>query len=189
MRIADAKICANAYVWTVKAVQGVIMKGSITIPTGKVIGIGKLKVFATDAFPHEIPTLSFLVSRAEGGMFVSTCIQLMLDSEGETPNQACDRLKNLVLHHLNTLFEKCKENSWESLHKSFNDNFSAPYWDAYRDFQLNLAEQGISTDTKTALYKRITELEGQINDLRAMIDNSNKSLSAKIVDYQEELAA
>lgn len=164
------------------------MKENITVPTGKVVGIGKLKVFTTEEFPYEIPTLSFLVSRAEGGMFVATCIQLMLDSEGETPNQACDGLKNIVLHHLNVLFSRSGNSAWDSLHETVNDDFSASYWKAYRDFQLNLSEQGISTDTKTALYKRISELERQINDLRAMIDNSNVRLSAKIVDYQERAA-
>lgn len=165
------------------------MKEIENIASGKVVGIGKLKVFATEEFPYEIPTFSFLVSRAENGMFVATCIQLMLDSEGDTPNHACDGLKNIVLHHLDILFGKGGNFAWDALHESFNDDFAAPYWKAYRDFQLNLSEQGISTDTKTVLYNHISELERQINDLRSMIDNSNVRFSAKIVNYQERAAA
>lgn len=165
------------------------METEITTSVGKVVGIGKLKIFATPDFPHEVPTLSFIVSRAESGMFVATCIQLMLDSEGETPNQACDGLKNIALHHLNMLFGRGEAVAWNSLHGAFNDDVSDLYWKAYKDFQLNLAEQGISTDTKTVLYERISELERQINDLRAMIDNSNVRFSVKIVDYQERLAS
>lgn len=165
------------------------MEKSIKVPTGKVVGIGKLKVFTTEDFPFVIPTLSFIVSRAENGMFVATCIQLMLDSEGETPTQAYDGLKNIVLHHLDVLFSKDKTIAWNFMHESFNDDVGTEYWKAYRNFQLNLAEQGISTDTKTALYKRISELEEQINDLKAMIDNTNVRFSAKIVDYKEQAAA
>ena len=166
-----------------------MMENEITTVAGKAVGIGKLKVFATNDFPHEIPTLSFIVSRSDDGMFIATCIQLMLDSDGETPYQACNGLKSLVLHHLDTLFSRCGDDAWDLLHESFNDDFSSPYWKAYRNFQLNLAERGISTDTKTALYGRISELERQINDLRAIIDNSDVRLSAKIVDYQERTAA
>lgn len=49
------------------------MAFAIRVPTGEVVGIGKLKVFATKEFPHEIPTFSFLVAKADDGRFLASC--------------------------------------------------------------------------------------------------------------------
>lgn len=165
------------------------MNFNVFVPAGIVVGIGKLKIFVTSSFPFEIPTLSFLVAKTGDGNFVSTCIQLMIDGEGETPTSAINSLKGNVLDYLKTLFgSEYKDSAWDSLHDLFNDDFSNSYWKAYRDIQLNLAQNGISTDSKSALYELINKLQKQISDLEEVINKDEKDISVKVVDYQEPAA-
>lgn len=56
------------------------------IESGKVVGIGKLKIFMTEEFQHEIPTLSFVMAKDNSGHFVATCIPLIVEGVGETPD-------------------------------------------------------------------------------------------------------
>lgn len=165
------------------------MKDDISVPAGKVVGIGKLKIFISDDFPYEIPTFSFLVAKTDDGKFVATCIQLLIDGDGETSASAIDRLCSHIVGHLKMLFDG--ENvidAWTQLHDSFNDDFANSYWKAYRDIQLNLAEQGISTDSKSVLYGVIAKLKKQIVDLKEAIDRKESGIEVKLVDYQEPAA-
>lgn len=165
------------------------MKTDLAVPAGKVVGIGKIKIFCTNDFPYEIPTLSVIVAKTNKGDFVSTCIQLLLDADGETPRSSMEKLKSHILDYLKTLFsDDFKETAWDMLHNTFNDDFANPYWKVYRDFQLDLAENGIPTDSKSAMIELIAKLEKQIADLRSVIDNGKSDFEAKIVDYQEPAA-
>jgi hypothetical protein len=167
------------------------MNTSIELPCGVVVGIGKLKVFASDYFSHEIPTLSFTVAKDDSGCFTATCIQLVLEGDGRTPDAAISNMRNTVLDFLTRLFstEKTKDSAWAQLHELYNDSISGDYWKAYRDMQLNLAEQGISTDTKQIYIDEITELKKRIVELEGIIaSDSKKSFTVKIVDYQESAA-
>ncbi len=155
------------------------------IKSGKVVGIGKLKIFMTKDFPHEIPTLSFVMAKDTEGRFVATCIQLIVEGVGETPDSAMENLRSHVIDFLTTIFSSLSPDEvWEHLHDLFNESFTQELWGVYRDFQLNLAEQGISTDTKAALYDRIAALEKQIADLRAL-EGKNDKFEIRIVDYKE----
>lgn len=167
------------------------MNKSIELPCGSVVGIGKLKVFASDSFSHEIPTLSFTVSKDESGYFTATCIQLVLEGDGGTPDSAISNMQNTVVSFLTKLFstEKTKGSAWEQLHELYNDSISREYWNAYRDMQLNLAEQGISTDTKQMYINEIIKLKERIAELEGIIASDLvKPFTAKIVAYQETAA-
>lgn len=164
------------------------MKANITVPAGDVVGIGKLKVFSTQDFQHEIPTLSFLVAQTPTKDFHAQCIQLCMDGNGITPNAAIDAMCNNCISYLHMIFEneKMKGKEWNMLHELFtmeNDDL----WTAYHDVQLNLAEQGRSVDFKEALCKRIGDLEKQIADLRALME-SKQRFDIKVVDYEEQAA-
>lgn len=161
------------------------MKAIKKIESGKVVGIGKLKIFMTENFPHEIPTLSFVMAKDSDGHFVATCIQLIIEGIGETTDSAMENMRTHVMDFLTTLFtEMSSDDVWEQLHELFNENMMQDLWAVYRDFQLNLAEQGISTSTKSALYDRIAELEKQIADLKALVEK-NERFEIRIVDYKE----
>jgi hypothetical protein len=165
-----------------------MIKDTIPVTRGSVIGIGKLKVFPSKAFPYEIPMLSFIVTKTAQGAYVSTCIQLHLDGYGEDPEIA----RNVMLDHcvdfLNENFTnpKAKAKCWDNLRELFTEP-STELWAAYRDVQINLAERGVSTDITSILIDRITELEKQLSDLRAMKEKAaigDGRFEAKIVDYQ-----
>ncbi|MBR6295231.1 MAG: hypothetical protein IKR40_01990 [Treponema sp.] len=161
------------------------MKTINNIESGKVVGIGKLKIFMTENFPHEIPTLSFVMAKDKEGRFVATCIQLIIEGVGETTEAAMENMRSHVMEYLQTLFSELdSEDVWNQIHELFNEPMMQELWSVYRDFQLNLAEQGISTSTKSALYDRIAELEKQIADLRALVEKNDK-FEIRIVDYKE----
>lgn len=167
------------------------MKNNVVLPCGTVVGIGKLKVFVSKSFPHEIPTLSFTVAKDETGCFTATCIQLVIEADGDTPNAAIRNMQERVIYFLNTLFTKqeTKDFAWEQLHEFYNTAIMEQYWQAYRDFQLNLAESGVSTDTKRVYQEEINKLRQRIVDLEAMIGWQNEhKIETKIVEYQENVA-
>ena len=116
------------------------MTNGVDIPCGVVVGIGNLKILASDSFPHGIPTLSFTVAKDKSGCFTATCIQLVLEGDGETPEMAIINMLNTVISFLTKLFstEKTKGTAWEQLHELSNDNITKDYWNAYRDMQLNM---------------------------------------------------
>jgi hypothetical protein len=166
-----------------------MIKDTILVTRGSVVGIGKLKVFPSKAFPYEIPMLSFIVIKTAQGAYVSTCIQLHLDGYGEDPEIA----RNAMLNHCGDfLYEnftnpKAQAKCWDNLRELFTEP-STELWSAYHDVQINLAERGVSTDITSFLIDRITELKKQLSDLQAMKKKAaigGDRLKAKIVDYQK----
>lgn len=100
-------------------------------------------------------------------------------------------MQGRVIYFLNTLFTKqeTKDFAWEQLHELYNTTVMQQYWQAYRDFQLNLAETGVSTDTKRVYQEEISKLKQRIIDLEAMLGlESIREIETKIVEYQENAA-
>jgi hypothetical protein len=164
------------------------MTEAITVPRGEVIGIGKLKVFPTNAFPYEIPMLSFLVIKTDPDSYVSTCIQLHVDGYGENPDKAKEDMKENCIAFLHDNFNnpRAKDKCWVNLHGLFTDS-PQDLWEAYRNIQLDLAEQGVSTDITSFLIDRIADLEQQVVFLKAVKEKTahgDTSFEAKIIDYR-----
>jgi hypothetical protein len=163
------------------------------IVRGKVIGIGKIKVFPSNSLPFEIPMLSFVVLKNELDKYVSSCIQLHMDGYGNTPEEAREDMCENCIAFLNVNFtnKKCKSSAWVNLHDLFmtDDEPTVELWNAYRTVQLNLAEKGVCTDGSKALSNYINDLEKQIKELKSIIDKSDPEelteTNAKIIDYQE----
>ena len=157
------------------------MKEDIIAPTGQVVGIGKLKVLTNNTFPYKIPTLSFIVTKSEDGIYTASCLHLLLDSCGANEKEAIKELGCTCTDFLKTIFHNNEISPWEQLHELFTMDIPE-WWNAYRDFQLNLAEKNVNTDNDfiTALQKRIKELEKEIEEIK-----KDSSLQLKIVDYEE----
>jgi hypothetical protein len=158
-------------------------------PRGEVIGVGKLKVFPTNAFRHEIPMLSFLVIKTDPDSYVSTCIQLQVDGYGENPEKAREDMKKSCIDFLHDNFNnpKAKEKCWVNLHNLF-ENPPEGLWKIYRKGQLDLAEMGVSTDITSFLIDRISDLEQQVAIMKAVKEktaNGDNSFEAEIIDYRE----
>ncbi|MBQ3023925.1 MAG: hypothetical protein IJD23_01280 [Spirochaetaceae bacterium] len=159
------------------------MQHNITVPTGKVVGIGKLKVFASDDFPYIIPTLSFVVAKTENKEYTASCMQLLLDGAADNEKDAVERLNESCKLFLQNLFKYLShESAWEQLHELLNDNASQEYWMAYRNVQLNLAESGIDLKFEREKFyeERIQELQRQIDKLKEIPDQ----FQVEVVSYQ-----
>lgn len=160
------------------------MKENITVPTGKVVGIGKLKVFTTEEFPYVIPTLSFLVAKSDDGNYTASCIHLLLDSSANSDRDAVDRMQYNCKNFLSDLFNSGleKEIIWNELHELINSKCAAPFWKAYKDIQFNLAERGVDLKFESEKFyeERIKELETQIETMK----NIKSPMEVRVVSYQ-----
>ena len=165
------------------------MKKNIEVPTGEVVGIGKLKIITRDIFPHEIPTLSFIVAKKDNGNYTASCLELMIDGHANKQTEAIKRMADSGVEFLASMFDKMPtEKVWDELHELFTE--SIPEWqNAYKHFQLNLAESGVSTDAAIVekLTKRIKELENEREQYQT--ESGKKELSAKVIKYQTTGAA
>ena len=157
------------------------MKNAVSVPSGRVVGIGKLKIFATEKFPHEIPTLSFLVAKGEDGNFVSSCLHLQLDGHGATAKDSIEDMRLACNDFLTMLFEndRSKENAWDQIRELFTDEGMAEYWAAYKEIQVNFAEQNVSTSIASTYEKIIKEMKEELSHYE------NGQNEMKVVAYQE----
>lgn len=158
------------------------MKEEIKIPTGLVVGIGKIKVFKTKQFPHNIPTLSFIVAK-EGESYTASCLHLLLDATAKNENDAINSLRNVCCDFLSDLFSSGIDSAWEQLHELFTTDCVNEFWAGYRDCQLNLAEKGIDTSDSIikSLTKRIKELKAEL----AQYEDSKKEIEIDVVEYDQ----
>ena len=158
------------------------MENKITIPTGEVIAIGKLKVFQTKIFTHSIPTLSFIVAKKEG-VYTASCLQLLLDASGKSDKEAVESLQNVCKDFLYTIFENNKDSAWTQLHELFTTDCINDFWNAYRHYQLNIYETGGNTESNivNTLAKKVEELQKQI----AEYEESKEEINVDVVAYEK----
>lgn len=173
------------------------MKTKIIIPTGEVVGIGKLKVFTTKSFKFIIPTLSFIVAR-DGDCYIASCLHLLLDASAKNINDAVDRLCKVCEDFMISIFENNESDAWDQLHELFTSHCLTEFWDAYRDVQLNLSEKGINTDGTfiNSLTSKIEEKNKEIEKLKEELavfnqsdDKKNDPIQISVVSFQEVMAA
>jgi cell fate (sporulation/competence/biofilm development) regulator YlbF (YheA/YmcA/DUF963 family) len=155
----------------------------VSVARGDVVGIGKIKIPRTREFNYEIPMLSFIVIEDKKGSFVSTCIHLQMDGYGSAPDLAVDDMGECIYHFLRQNFDKLsREDAWFNLKDLFHaDDNMSELWDAYRDVQLDLATNDISTDNVANLKRKIMQLQRRINEL----ESKNAQLEKKISDVRE----
>ena len=152
------------------------MKLSIKIPTGEVVGIGKLKVFTTKSFQYKIPTLSFIVAK-NNDRYTASCLHLLLDASAKTVQDSVEKLCKVCEEFMISLFSKDEKHAWEQLHELFTSHSAIDFWDAYRDIQLNLSERGINTDGTfiNSLTSKIEEKNQEIRNLKKELAEFKKS--------------
>lgn len=155
-----------------------------TVIKGQVIGIGKLKIPRTLELNYEIPMLSFIVIKKPDGKFASTCLHLLVDGYGTAVDIAVNDMIKAIESFLRSNFENMSEkDAWNNLKDlSHSDDYSNPLWNAYRDFQYDLAAEGTATDSVDALKKRIKQLTKRIEQ----VEQENKDLKKRIEDAKED---
>jgi len=152
---------------------------------GKVVGIGKLKVPRTLDFNHEIPMLSFLVTEKPDGGYTATCIHFLVDGYGNEIENAINDMIDAVESFLVSNFDHLSiGDAWYNLKDlAHSDEYSSSLWNAYRDFQFDLAADGKSMDTVEALKKRIQQLNKRIEQL----EEENEKLKERLAYAKEDI--
>lgn len=161
------------------------MKENITVPTGKVVGIGKIKVFTTEDFPFVIPMLSFLVAKADDGTFTATCMQLSLDVSASDERVTARCLAEGCCNFLKTLFKDSKnsESAWLQLHELFKSDDVKEFKNAYADAQLNLSEKGIEIKSRYEEYleARLQEISQELEIYKV---KKSDEIKVDVVNYE-----
>jgi len=160
----------------------------LTLPRGEAVGIGRLKIPKTSYFNYEIPLLSFIVVKKEGGGFVSICIHLQIDGYGATVDEAQEDMVINILCYLCENFdnEKFSKNCWLNILTLFKSNErSSALWDKYHAIQLMLAERGVTTDRYSELQKRIKYLENRVKELETEKNRSNMLKMLSSLNYSD----
>lgn len=162
------------------------MDSVIKVPTGVVVGIGKIKVFKTKEFLHSIPTLSFVVAKDDTGLYTATCIQLCLDaSAADGAKSALEDLTRDCGDFLVKLFDSTpqKVDAREELIKLFSSSVADEWTHAYRKAQIMLCLKGVDVESSYEghLTREIQRLKTELDSYR----NLTPRIDIGVVDYEE----
>lgn len=145
----------------------------VIIARGEVIAIGELNVHKTIEFPYEIPRLSFILIQDSEKTYTSTCIDLHIDGDADSPDEALTRMEDNVYEFLRVNFNEKRSDSqaWEYLKElSDIDDNSKELWNAYSRFKINLAKKGDKTDFVSEIMEIINSLKDEIETLNNLHD-------------------
>lgn len=160
------------------------MENCAIAPTGAVVGIGKIKIFATDGFKYIVPTLSFVVAE-DNGVYTATCIQLLLDAHAVSAQDAVRRLVTACTDFIKTMFSDTRCDAWEQIDELFTSDCTWTFEKPYRHAQILLARRGI--DVKSSyegfLEARIKELAQELEKYRG-----RPCVEADVVAYEKVAA-
>ena len=146
------------------------------------VAIGKM---AIDNLSTEwnIPDLHFIVNKTPSGLFEATNIELVLDSSGNTIEEAIEGLTGLTLHYITAVMEKGR--GYDEFIEKVNSLAMEEYWREYRNIEFSLARNRkdlsheIANKINAAIKNMLAEeIAQQINEVAAgvvktMITNIN----------------
>ena len=100
------------------------------------VAIGKMTI---DNLSTEwnIPDLHFIVKKNPSGLFEATNIELILDSSGDTIEEAIEGLTGLTIHYINMVMEKGR--GYDEFIEKVNSFAMEEYWREYRNIEFSLA--------------------------------------------------
>jgi len=151
----------------------------VMTPRGEVIAIGEFKIRKSEEFPYEIPRLSYIIIQEAENTYASTCIDLQIDGDGTTPDEAEKNMGENVHEFLCVNFTKDRgeDLGWNYLKELFAiDENSKELWNAFSDFKLDLAIIGIKTDLASELVERVSVLKKEIDKLINLDTTKEKEL-------------
>ena len=164
-------------------------KKNVTTSRGEVHAIGEFKIRKSEKFPYEIPRLSYIVTRESKNTYASTCIDLHIDGDGSTPDEAEENMGNNVFEFLCANFagKRGNRSAWDYLEELFSiDENSKESWDAFNRFKLYLAKKGINTDVASSLIERMSGLNGEIDRLNKLDITKEKIIKKCIISLYEQ---
>jgi hypothetical protein len=150
------------------------------------LAIGKMSI---DNLSTEwnIPDLHFIVNKTPSGLFEATNIEFILDSSGNTIEDAIEGLIGLTIHYITSVMEKGR--GYDEFIDKVNSLAMEEYWRKYRDIEFSLARKRkdlshdiankINAAIKNMLAEEITQ---QIRDVavgvaKIIISNINIQVS------------
>lgn len=156
---------------------------------GEVVAIGEFKVRNSDEFPYEIPRLSYIIVQEAKNIFASTCIDLHIEGDGATLDEAEVNMGKNVYEYLCINFAKNRgdDPAWIFLNELvLIDENTKESWDAFNLFRFDLARKGIKTDLASELIEVFSDIirakEKEIKDLRI----NNKKQKEEIEHLNQE---
>jgi len=150
------------------------------------IAIGKMTIDNLSA-EWNIPDLHFIVNKTPSGLLEATNIEFILDSAGNTIEEAIEGLIGLTIHYITSAMEKGR--GYDEFIDKVNSLAMEEYWREYRNIEFSLARKRkdlshdiankINAAIKNMLAEEITQ---QIRDVAAgvakiIISNINIQVS------------
>lgn len=118
------------------------------------VAIGKMTIDNLSA-EWNIPDLHFIVNKTPTGLFEATNIELILDSSGDTVEEAIEGLSGLTIHYISSVMEKGR--GYDEFIEKVNSLDMEDYWREYRNIEFSLARnrKDLSHDIATKINAAI----------------------------------
>ena len=135
------------------------------------VAIGKMTI---DNLSTEwnIPDLHFIVNKTPSGLFEVTNIELILDSIGNTIEEAIEGLIGLTIHYITTVMGKGR--GFDEFIEKVNSLTMEDYWREYRNVEFTLARMrkdlshDIANKVNVAIKNMLAEeIKQQIREVAA----------------------
>ena len=150
------------------------------------VAIGKMSI---DNLSTEwnIPDLHFIVNKTPSGLLEATNIEFILDSTGNTIEEAIEALIGLTIHYITSVMEKGR--GYDEFIEKVNSLSMEDYWREYRNIEFSLARKrkdlshDIANKINAAVKNMLTEeITQQIRDVatgvaKIIISNINIQVS------------
>ena len=157
------------------------------------IAIGKMTI---DNLSPEwnIPTLHFIVNKTQSGLFEATNIELILDSNGKTIEEAIEGLSALTIHYITTVMEKGQ--GYIEFIEKVNSLEMEDYWREYRNIEFSLARhrKDLSHDIANKVNASIKnilaeEIKQQIREVASgVVKTIINSINIQVTTLEQEAA-
>jgi aspartate oxidase len=146
------------------------------------VAIGKISIGMLGT-EWNIPVLHFIVNKTPSGLYEATNIEFILDSCGDTIEEAIEGLIGLTKHYITTVMEKGK--GFDEFIEKANSVAMEDYWRQYRVFEFTLARSGrdlsseITSKINAAIKNMLAEevikqiKETAVDVVKAIITNIN----------------
>jgi hypothetical protein len=146
---------------------------------GEVVAIGELKVRKSKEFPYEIPRLSYIVVQEAENIYASTCIDLHVDGEGATLDEASENMGKNVYAFLRINFADNRGDGpgWDYLKElSAIDENTQETWNAFNFLKIELSQKGEKTDLAAKLVENVSALRKKVARLTNLNQHKEKEI-------------
>jgi len=139
------------------------------------VAIGKI-IFETPGYPWNIPHTHFIVNKTPSGMFEATNIELILDSIGNSAEEAAKTLARLTANYVMEIMLRRRRHV--ELAEVMDTSVMEDYWREYRKIEVELSK------TKNDLSHNMDRL--WINALKETLDENIKEIIFGIAKEEAE---